>query len=343
MKTHRNLPFFVPFAGCPFRCLFCSQEKITGHSAAGTDSENELAAFDAMMNSAGDLRGTENQIAFFGGSFTGVPRARMIALLERACAYIDKGVASSIRVSTRPDYIDRETVRILKAYRVTDVELGVQSIDDTVLSLSGRGHTALHTYRAAELLREYGIRFTGQMMLGLPGGTRENELATATAICDMGADASRIYPTVVFEGTKLYEMVLRGAYSPLTNLQAAERIVPCLETFLSRGVRVLKIGLQSSEELKKAPFGPNDGSISELAYGLYYTKQVIVQAGGAARGRYLHITLPKGELSKLTGHGKVALQQIEQVLSPAGIAVHTDASIPPYRVKIELKGMTPCD
>ncbi len=295
------------------------------------------------MLSAGDLSGTENQIAFFGGSFTAITRERMIGLLERANQYVRQGLAASIRISTRPDCIDREILELLHRYGVTDVELGIQSMDDTVLVRSGRGHTANDSRVAATLLAEYGFRLTGQMMLGLPGSDSVKELATAKAICDMGATEARIYPTVVFADTPLYQMTLQGEYTPLDNRRAALRTVPCLQTFLSHGVKVLKIGLHASQELTNAPYGANDGSFSELAYGFYYADQVIRAAGIDAKDKHLIIYLPDGELSKLTGHGRMAYREIVQALSPASATVRTDSSVPQYRVKIQIKGRSPCD
>lgn len=337
MKKHRNLPFFVPFAGCKHRCIFCSQEKITGRMSL-EDTEKELVLFDRMMENAGDLSDTENQIAFFGGSFTNLPRERMLGLLKRANVWLDRGVASSIRISTRPDCIDEEIVAILKEYRVTDVELGIQSMDDGVLLASGRGHSARHSRKAAALLAKAGLRLTGQMMIGLPCSDEEKELATAKAICNLGAAEARIYPTVVFAGTPLYEKTLAGEYRPLDNLTAAKRVMPCLQVFLEHSVRVLKIGLQSSEELHSAPFGPSDGSFAELAFGYYYAKQIGLAAGDRARGKALHILLPEGELSKLTGHGGAVLQEIQNTLSPASVVVRTDVTVPLYHVKLEIKG-----
>lgn len=328
MKRHRNLPFFVPFAGCPFRCSFCSQEQITG--TRDPKPEEELAAFDRMMENCGDISDTENQIAFFGGSFTNLPRERMLGLLQRANSWIERGYAGSIRISTRPDCIDREVLSLLRAYRVTDVELGVQSMDDAVLLASGRGHSASDTRAAASLLRQEGFRFGGQMMIGLPGSTAASELATAAEICSLGAAEARIYPTVVFSGTKLYDETLAGRYTPLDDLAAAARIAPCMEQFLEHGVKILKIGLQSSASLSAAPFGPRDGSIGELAAGMLYAERVIRTVGTRAKGKSLTVTVSPKELSKLTGHGGAALMSIRSALSPASLSLRTDTAALPF-------------
>ena len=163
MKNHRNLPFFVPHAGCPNCCVFCSQTKITGKRAE-KDSDTEISELRAMLESeSGSFK--ESQIAFFGGSFTAIERNRMEALLSVANEYIEKGVAESIRISTRPDCINEEILELLKKYRVTHIELGVQSTDNSVLSACKRGHTASDSFKAAKLITEKGFVFGGQMMI----------------------------------------------------------------------------------------------------------------------------------------------------------------------------------
>ncbi len=329
MKRHRNLPFFVPFAGCPFRCAFCDQERITGKT--DPSPEEELASLDRMLENCGDVSDSENQIAFFGGSFTNLPFERMERLLRRANDWIDRGVAGSVRISTRPDCIDREVLALLRKYRVTDVELGVQSMDDRVLAASGRGHMAADTRLASSLLREEGFRFVGQMMLGLPSSTPVSELATAEEICALGASEARIYPTVVFAGTALYRETLAGRYVPLDDLTAAVRAADCMECFFAHGVKVLKVGLQASEELSGAPFGPRDGSIGELAAGMLYAKRTVRMASGEClAGRRLTVFVPPKDLSKLIGHGGAARNVICEALHPAELRIQADTSVQPF-------------
>ena len=193
MKSHRNIPIFVPHLGCPNMCVFCNQKKISGHEKADFSSvKDEIEK--ALETVPADC---EVQIAFFGGSFTGIDREDMIYLLETAKEFIDRGRVDSIRLSTRPDYIDEEILDILLKYKVKTIELGIQSMDDGVLLKSGRGHTAKDTERACALINSYGFELVGQMMTALPGSAPEKEIYTAKRICEMGAKGARIYPTVV--------------------------------------------------------------------------------------------------------------------------------------------------
>jgi histone acetyltransferase (RNA polymerase elongator complex component) len=191
--------------------------KITGKSRLDPPLGEELYLLrQTVEESLKTLpKSCDSQLAFFGGSFTGIERERMIALLETGYEYVKSGNLKGIRISTRPDYIDGEILDILKKYGVTDIELGIQSMNDRVLKACARGHKAEISYKSAELILKYGFNFVGQMMIGLPESTAEDEIETADAIIKMGATGARIYPTVVFADTNLYDMMKKSCVSRL--------------------------------------------------------------------------------------------------------------------------------
>ncbi len=307
MKAHRNIPFFVPHAGCPNCCVFCSQTKITGESCEKALSQ-EICELRKLLDSETE-RFCQNQIGFFGGSFTAIEKSRMEKLLSVANEYIDKGVAESIRISTRPDKIDQQVLGILKKYRVTNIELGVQSTCDKVLKASNRGHIASDSFVAAEMITKNGFVFGGQMMIGLPQSTMETEIQTALDIVKMGAKEARIYPTVVFEGTKLFEMAKSGEYTPLNLDDAVERTAKCYKIFLDAKVKLLRIGLHSSENLANAPLGANHPAIGELVKSRVYT-DVIFEKCGNIQGKILEIGINKKDISTLLGHNRKGINRI---------------------------------
>ncbi len=272
-----------------------------------------------LENGFGDF--AESQIAFFGGSFTAIDRARMEALLEVANEYIDKGVAESIRISTRPDCINEEILKLLAKYRVRNIELGVQSTSDRVLAASSRGHTAKSSFESARLITENGFTFGGQMMVGLPDSTLEDELQTARDIVSMGASEARIYPTVVFEDTKLCDMAENGEYMPLTLESAVERAAKCYKIFLDSGVKVLRIGLHASENLKNARYGANHPSIGELVKSYVYT-EIIAERAGSCQGKRLCVGIRKNDISMLTGHGGCAIERIKNQTEAAEVEIY---------------------
>lgn len=271
-----------------------------------------------MESESGDFK--KSQIAFFGGSFTAIERNRMESLLTVANEYIDKGVAESIRISTRPDCINEEILRILKKYRVTHIELGVQSTDNAVLSACKRGHTASDSFNAARLITQEGFVFGGQMMIGLPHATLESEMQTALDIVKMSAGEARIYPTVVFGETELFRMTQSGEYTPLVLEDAVERTAKCYRIFLNAGVKLLRIGLHSSENLKNAPCGANHPAIGELVKSRVYT-DIIAERAGDCKNKILCVGIRKSDISMLRGHNGAAIKRLKEQTGCADIEI----------------------
>ena len=252
---HVNIPIFIPHLGCPHSCVFCNQHNISGKKQFDFASlDSDIKSFLSSI----DNTNTETEIAFFGGSFTGINREDMLYLLNTAQKYIDSGDAASIRLSTRPDYIDDEVLHILKNFNVKTIELGIQSLSDDVLTASDRGHTAACAEKACRDVIKAGFSLVGQMMIGLPRSGAADELYTASMLCDLGINAARIYPTVVLYETGLFLMAERGLYKPLTVDEAAERSGNVLEIFEKHNIPVIRIGLCSSANLNGSSFMPAD-------------------------------------------------------------------------------------
>lgn len=303
-KSHANIPVFIPHLGCPNDCVFCDQRTISGVKEFSLDDvrgtiESALSTIDGT--------GRVAEIAFFGGSFTGIDRGLMISLLDLAEEYVRSGAVSGIRMSTRPDYISREIIDIIGKYTLSEVELGVQSMSDAVLSASRRGHTAADTERACLLLSEAGIPFVGQMMTGLPASSVDDEVYTAKRICELGAAGCRIYPTVVFKNTCLAVMAERGEYIPLTVEDAVKRSADVLEVFTLHGVKCLRIGLQDSEGLhdsEKYYAGPAHPALGELVRSELLLRRMSAEIEKLSDREHVHVRVPVGAVSMAVGmHG----------------------------------------
>ena len=267
---HINIPIFIPHLGCPNQCVFCNQRTISGVQSFEVSSVKRTIEDSLSTISPED----EVEIAFFGGSFTGIDRDLMCQLLEIAYEYVKTGAVSSIRCSTRPDYINTEILDILSKFGVKVIELGLQSTDEAVLLKTKRGHSLLDEARACELIVSYGFTLIGQMMIGLPDSTLESEIKTAEFIINSGASGARIYPTVVFHSTELCEMARRGEYTPLSLTDAVVRSATVMKRFVEAGVEVIRVGLCSSENLSQDTTyfaGPNHPALGELVENeLYY-------------------------------------------------------------------------
>ena len=312
MKRHVNIPIFIPHYGCPNDCVFCNQRKITGKPSYSKDSViNEI---DTAISTV-DTANSSVELAFFGGSFTAIPRSEMLGLLEISDKYIESGIISGVRLSTRPDAISDEILDILTAHGVKTIELGLQSFSDKVLAAAKRGHTALDSEKACKLIKKRGFTLIGQMMVGLPLSTVEDEINTAQTICDLGCDGARVYPTVVFPDTRLMEMTRSGEYTPLTTEEAVERTAEVLSVFADSGVKVIRIGLCSNETLRDPVYeGSYHPSVGELSLNRFYLKKMtkMLKEITDISGKTVTFSVSKGKISQAVGQKRYNVLRIKE-------------------------------
>lgn len=334
MKKHANIPIFIPHLGCPNQCVFCNQRTISG--VCEFDIETVRQTIDSSLTTI--PFGTEVEIAFFGGSFTGIDRDLMISLLEIAYSYIKRGAVSSIRCSTRPDYIDEEILEILKGYGVKVIELGLQSVNERVLLATRRGHTAEDARRACKMIVDNGFSLVGQMMIGLPNSDLESEIETAEFIISMGAVAARIYPTVVFRETELCNMAECNLYTPITLEDAVARSAEVMKRFISAGVKVIRIGLCASENLNADETyyaGPNHSALGELVLNeMYYNiiKEEILKIPNLKN--IIHVYVAKGELSRAIGQKKKTKLALISEFSLEEVRFSEDSELSSFEVRV---------
>ena len=316
-------------------CVFCNQKTISG--TVEFDWESVRGLIDEALSTIPSDADTE--IAFFGGSFTGIDRDLMLYLLQLADEYVRAGRVSGIRLSTRPDYIDDEILEILGRYPVRTVELGIQSMDDRVLAASRRGHTAEQSHKACRAVKECGFELIGQMMTGLPGATPESEVATAEEICSMGADGARVYPTVVFCDTELCRMAKSGEYHVADEDEIVVRTKDVLAVFAKANVPVIRVGLCASENLADDSMvwgGANQSAVGELAMGELYMDIISHEfERSCVRGGRVTLAVPRGEVSKAVGQKKKNTLRLLQKFNLCDIKFVEDDQLPVYTVRIK--------
>ena len=252
-----TIPIFIPHKGCPNSCIFCNQKKISGQikNVDLSDVDNIIKTYLSYYKD----QSKKIEIAFFGGSFTGIDINLQIDYLKVAKKYIDNGEVNSIRLSTRPDYISEEILEMLKKYGVDTIELGVQSMDDKILSIAKRGHTSQDVIRASKLIKKYNIRLGHQIMIGLPNSTMETEIYTIRECIKLKPTQLRIYPVYVIEDSELYDMYNSREYTPLSIAEAVKRCVAVVKECQSENVAIIRLGLQSTSEITSSNsniFGP---------------------------------------------------------------------------------------
>lgn len=290
-----NISIFVPHLGCPCACSFCNQKTITG----AQDSPTAQTVIDAV-ETALKRKDYKYEIAFFGGSFTAIDRQYMLQLLKPAYEYVKNSRVEGIRISTRPDCIDEQVLELLKNYGVTSIELGAQSMDDEVLSLNRRGHTALDVVNASRLIKSYGFELGLQMMTGLYGSTNEKDIDTAKKIIALSPDTIRIYPTVVLRGTYLAELYLNGNYNPPNAEESAELVSQLVPMFKNANIKIIRLGLHASADIKKNMLaGGFHDSFGELVKSKIFLNKILALAPADYT-----VYVNERSLSKLKGNKK---------------------------------------
>ena len=275
MKKHAIIPVFIPHLGCPHNCVFCNQHAITARTAEVTPEDVVNIIEEYLPPLEG--RGLEEiELAFFGGSFTGIPLDDQTAFLKIAKRYKDSGRIDKIHLSTRPDYIDEIILDNLKKYSVDVIELGVQSFDEEVLRLSERGHDIKSVYKACRMIREYGFVLGIQLMIGLPGDTRQISIESARRAAEIHPEIARLYPTVILKDTELYNMYVRGTYRPENHEEMVETVKEMYKILTAAGVNVIRVGLKSTELI-------NDSGESAVAGNSYHPAFRQLVEGAIAR------------------------------------------------------------
>lgn len=275
------IPLFIPHEGCPHRCLFCNQHSISSQNQPPIAGAEVVATIREWLVRAKPERRALAQVAFYGGSFTGLPAARQTELLTAVQPFLHRGEVQAIRLSTRPDYIDQGRLALLISHGVTTVELGVQSCDDRVLRQAGRGHSTADSLRASRLIREQGLQLGWQLMPGLPGEDGRSLRRTVAATLQTRPDFVRIYPALVLRGSGLERLYHHGGYRPLSLGWAVVLAAFMNKRFDDQGIGVVRMGLQSSatleQDLVAGPWHPAFGELVKARLMLQQVRRILAR------------------------------------------------------------------
>ncbi|MBQ2937290.1 MAG: radical SAM protein [Clostridia bacterium] len=341
MKKKYVIPVFVPHLGCPNDCVFCNQKSISGQKKNIT-KEDAKKTIEYYLDNIKDKKG-KKEIAFFGGSFTGIDVNVQEELLQVAYEYIKKGQVDSIRISTRPDYINREILKRLKKYKVKTIELGVQSTNDYILKRANRGHDFNDVKKASKLIRWYGFNLGHQMMVGLPESTRNDEINTAKALIKLKPKMVRIYPVLVIKGTRLEKECEEGIYEPLTVVQAVEICKQLVRMFVNKKIDVIRVGLQNTDEICEpgkeeseviaGPFHPAFRQLVESS--MWYDAIVEKIKRLNVKVKEVKVTVNPIDINNVIGHKKENVKKLKEMYE-VDLIVKQDKKIKQGKSKIEI-------
>ena len=341
MKKEYIIPIFVPHLGCPNCCVFCNQTKISGQEKQVTKEDVKNTIDYYLKHFKDDNKYVE--VAFFGGSFTGIDENVQNELLETAYEYIKEGKVNSIRISTRPDYINKEILKRLKKYKVKTIELGVQSTNNYILAKSKRGHTFEDVRQASKLIRKYGFVLGHQMMIGLPESTELDEITTAKNLIRLKPKIVRIYPVLVIKNTELEEMCKKGEYIPLSLNQAVERSKEIVKLFNDKKIEVIRIGLQNTEEItdpnikgSQVVAGPYHPAFRQLVESSMWYDSILEKIKKiSTKVIKIKILANPININNIIGHKKENILKLKDIYD-LDVVVEEDENISPGKFEIEI-------
>jgi histone acetyltransferase (RNA polymerase elongator complex component) len=336
------VPVFIPHSGCSHRCVFCNQEGITGKKTQNLCLPEIRNGIDTFLDGCRKTR-RRVQLAFYGGNFLGLPPEDVDALLEMAMKYIDCHRIHGIRFSTRPDTITRERLERIRHYPIDAVELGVQSMDDTVLALSRRGHTAADSETAVTLLKEQRWHIGLQLMVGLPGDGEEHAMETARRVAALFPDFVRIYPAVVLENSPLARTFRHGDYVPWTLARSVALVKRMYLLFHEKKIRVIRMGLQATADLDDngvilaGPYHPAFGHL--VLSEIYFDKAVTaMMAEGFTKtkpGRVVEIRIAPRCVPRMRGDKNSNIDRLQKIFGLSAVKVIADPTMEEDQVTVK--------
>ena len=340
MKKEYIIPIFVPHLGCPNDCSFCNQKSISGEQKMITSEDIKNTIDNFLENIKEDAY---KEVAFFGGSFTGIEVEKQEEFLKTAYQYIKDKKINSIRVSTRPDYINKTELKLLKKYKVKTIELGVQSSNDYILKKIGRGHTFEDVKKASKMIRLHRFKLGHQMMVGLPDSTRIDDINTAKALIKLKPKMVRIYPVLVVKGTQLEKDYESGLYEPLSVVQAVETCKELVAMFNKKKIEVIRIGLQTTEEISNPEndgsdvvAGPYHPAFRQLVEsGLWYDSIVSKIKKLNVKVKEVQVTANPADTNNIIGHKKENVLKLKE-LYDGDLVIEKDEKIKQGKSKIEV-------
>jgi len=281
---------------CPGNCIYCARgegapQSYTGEEPAALRAKN--ADYDPYLQVTHRLNQLRTighpidkvELIIMGGTFPAQPEEYQEWFVKRCFdamnsqdgsygsadnlfdsqSYNEKaGVRNvGVTVETRPDYSGMKDVDRMLRLGVTRVEIGVQSLSDEVYSKVDRGHSVADVIEATRFLKDAGLKVCYHMMPGLFSNPQD-DLEMFRALFDdprFKPDALKIYPTLVLEGTGLYELWKTGEYEPYSDSKALDLLVN-VKKIMPKWIRTMRIQRDIPARLIAA--GVKKGDIGEL-------------------------------------------------------------------------------
>ncbi len=324
----------MPHLGCPCSCSFCNQKRITGQ--INPPSINDIiSAVETSVKYNPNTKNTE--LAFFGGSFTAIDKKYRLELLSVGKELVERYSLKGIRISTRPDCINKDILKELKEHKVSAIELGAQSMNDEVLLKNSRGHDSNSVVKASQLIKNEGFELGLQIMTGLYGSNEETDIKTALEVVKLRPNTLRVYPTLVFKGTQLCDLYESGEYKPQTLNEAVRLCAYIAKICENENIKIIRMGLHDSQETAGAVAGPYHPSFSELcqSYNFY---ELMHKKLKELKCKTATFYVNDKDVSKAIGQKRENIEKLKKL--GYNIKVKQKEDIPTGECKLEIEDVT---
>ena len=319
MKREYVIPIFVPHLGCSNDYSFCSENSINDKQKMLT-TEDIKSTIDYFLKNIKD-KNAYKEVAFFGGSFTQLDEKLQEDFLKIVYNYLKVNKIDSIRVESRPNYINKKVLKLFKKYKVKTIELGVQSSNNYILNKIESKYTFEDVKKASKLIRWNGFKLGLQMIVGLPDSTKIDDINTAKALIKLKPKMVRIYPVLVVKGSKLEEEYNNGKFQPITLVQAVETCKELVSLFNKKHINIIRIGLQNTEEItdlgveaRQVVAGPYHPAFRQLVEsGLWYDAIVEKIKKLNVKVKEVEVTVNPIDADNVIGHKKENVTKLKDV------------------------------
>ncbi|UCC18803.1 MAG: tRNA uridine(34) 5-carboxymethylaminomethyl modification radical SAM/GNAT enzyme Elp3 [Promethearchaeota archaeon] len=261
---------------CPGTCIYCpGQDSQPGEKVAQSYTGREPAAMRSIHNNydpylqvqsrINDLEAIGHKVdkieliimggtflstnskyqeEFIKGALEGIIERRVDTLEEaKKLAERSKRRVIGITLETRPDYCKEKDVDHMLNYGTTRVELGIQTVFEDIYKLVKRAHTTEDSIEAIRIAKDAGLKINAHIMPNLPGSNYSKDIQLFDELysnSNYRPDMLKIYPTLVINGTELYNWWKEGRYSPYSDKELIDLIARA-KTNLPPYVRIQRI------------------------------------------------------------------------------------------------------
>ena len=341
MKREYVIPIFVPHLGCSNDYSFCSENSINDKQKMLT-TEDIKSTIDYFLKNIKD-KNAYKEVAFFGGSFTQLDEKLQEDFLKTVYNYLKVNKIDSIRVASRPNYINKKVLKLFKKYKVKTIELGVQSSNNYILNKIESKYTFEDVKKASKLIRWTGFKLGLQMIVGLPDSTKIDDINTAKALIKLKPKMVRIYPVLVVKGSKLEEEYNNGKFQPITLVQAVETCKELVSLFNKKHINIIRIGLQNTEEItdlgveaSQVVAGPYHPAFRQLVEsGLWYDAIVEKIKKLNVKVKEVEVTVNPIDADNVIGHKKENVTKLKDVYD-VDLILNQSKDIKQGKSKIEI-------